>query len=872
MRQFLLHSHDLVSVTSVEDRTLIEVNATFLERTGFSRREVIGRTMLDLGVWEDDSEYARIRNELQATGAVRHRSARFKTKQGAFRYASLSATIATFEGELCVISFATDITDHVHSQEELRRSERRFRSYIEHASDGLTVFDSQGVITFVAPSVKRLVGHDPAEVTGRNFREFVHPEDLPPVETALAGFEASLADSLISFRTRHRDGRWIFVEGNATILPASAHEPRQVVFNWRDVTQRKLDEERLRNIERRLRDIISHAPVVVSEFDAQGIMKMAEGNAIPSADVGAEGIGRSMYELFADSREITDALDKVLSGEPISTTAELSGRWFDIWGEPVRDSSGNVSGGVSVSTDITARVEAERNLEQEKEQFRVLIDNASDVIVMLSREGKLLFVSPSAEQQTDYTVDELVGRDAFELIHPDDAPAVTKAAADVFARPDSTFSVRFRFRFKSGEWRRFEAKGKVLPGHPDRMIDQERDITDQEKYETDLANARDAALESSRLKSAFLANTSHEIRTPLNVLLGYMDVIGDHLAELGDDTQREFLDAAARSGKRLIKTIDCILDYYKIEAGGLECNPVVLHLSELVARQVDDLRGLALRKGLELRFIDEVPGTCVMADEYCLSAAMQNLIGNAVKFTERGFVEVRQFRAGGELCLAVRDSGVGIDAKFLPKLFQPFVQEESGFNRKFEGSGLGLALTKRFLAANQARVEVESIKGAGSTFTIHFSAPQQAANGKNAHLKAVAAKPTLPILLVVEDDPDTQTMMRMMLHNLFEVRVASDRDAVRDTLAEEPAIDAVLMDISLKGGEDGLQLTRFLRSQARFRRVPIVAVTAHASSEHQRMALEAGCDAVLTKPVKREQILAALAEARRTAAAGIIEH
>ncbi len=732
MRQFLLHSHDLVSVSSVQDRKLLEVNAAFLERTGFSREEVIGRTMLELGVWQDDSEYDRIRTELHASGAVRHRSVRFKTRDGAIRYASLSAMIGAFEGRLCVISFATDITDHVHSQDELHRSERRFRSYIEHASDGLTVFDSQGVITFVAPSVKRLIGLDPEEVAGRNFREFVHPEDLPPVENALAGFEASLADSVISFRTRHRDGHWIFIEGKATILPASDHEPQQIVFNWRDVTQRKLDEERLRNIERRLRDIIRHAPIVVNEFDAEGILTMAEGDAIPSPDFSAAGIGKSMYDLFADSSEIVEALDTVLRGETVTTTAQVNGRWFDIWGQPVRNGDGIVSGGIAVSTDITARVLAEQNLEQKKEQFRVLVENASDLIVMLRRDGTILFVSPSVEKQAGYRVEEVVGRGAFDLVHPEDAPLVIKAAEAAFANPDSGFSIRFRVLCKNGQWRRFEAHGKVLPGHPDRMIIEERDVTDRENYEADLANARDAALESSRLKSAFLANMSHEIRTPLHVILGYMDVIGDHLAEIGDDSQREYLDAAARSGKRLVKTIDGILDYSKIEAGGLVCKPELLHLSELAAREVDDFRPLANRKGLALRFIDEAPGACVMADEYCISAAVQNLIGNALKFTERGFVEVRQFREDRALCIAVRDSGVGIDAKFLSKLFQPFLQEESGFNRKFEGSGLGLALTKRFLEANQARVEVESTRGAGSTFTIHFSPPQETTNRKMA--------------------------------------------------------------------------------------------------------------------------------------------
>ena len=390
------------------------------------------------------------------------------------------------------------------------------------------------------------------------------------------------------------------------------------------------------------------------------------------------------------------------------------------------------------------------------------------------------------------------------------------------------------------------------------MIIEERDITNQEKYEAELENARDAALESSRLKSAFLANMSHEVRTPLNVILGYVDVIGDHMAESGDKTQHQYLEAAARAGKRLITTMNAILEYSKIEAGGLECNPQLLHLSDLVNSQVNDFRPLAIRKRIDLAFVDEAPGARIVADEYCVSSALQNLIGNAIKFTERGRVDVRQSRQDGEVKLQISDTGIGIEEKFLPKLFQPFVQEESSFARKFEGNGLGLALTKRFLDANQARISVSSEKGAWTVFTIHFPAESKL-KGRPAGDPTVEAPPDLPRLLLVEDDPDTQVLMRTLLQSVFEVRVAPSGAAVRKIVDENLTIDAVMMDISIRGEEDGLDLTRFLRCQARFRALPIIAVTAHASLKHQRMALEAGCDAVLTKPVTRAQILSTLA-------------
>jgi PAS domain S-box-containing protein len=865
MRQVLEYSNEPVTISSLSDHKLVEVNAAFTRRTGYSREEVIGRSTFEMGLWEDESVYASVGQELSATGAIRPRTVRYRTKDGEVRSGNFSAAIREFDGKACVISFITDITDGVRAQEALRRSERRFRSYIEHASDGLTVLGRGGIITFESPSVEKLLGFPPEEMVGKNYSDFVHPEDLGIVAGGIRALN-SLADGPpVVFRVRHRTGRWVFVEGTATILPESEDEPQQTVFNWRDVTQRKLDEERLHNIERRLRDIINHSPIVVTEFDERGTVVIGEGRGVRIDPV---AVGKSMFDLYVDSPDIISALKRILSGETVSTQAELQGRWFDLWGEPVLNADGAVKGGVSVSTDITHRVLAEQHLEQEKEQFRILVENAADIILMLGRDGTILFASPSIEKHSGYPVEDLIGANAYTFLHPDDRSLVSRSVEDAFSDRNSTLKVRFRLRNKAGETRTYEAIGKALPGQPDRLIIQERDVTEHEKYQSELASARDAALDSSRLKSAFLANMSHEVRTPLNVILGYLDVIEEHLSEIGDDTQQEYLESAARAGKRLLQTISGILDYSKTEAGGFDCKPELLHLSDLIARQVNDFHPLANRKGVAIRFVDEVPGACITADEYCVSSALQNLIGNAIKFTEGGSVEVRQYRRESELCLEVRDTGIGIDAKFLPKLFQPFVQEDSGFTRKYDGSGLGLALTKRFLEANHARISVKSERGMGAVFTIHFSTRCEFTDGTTAHpmpgVQPGLPHPVLPRLLLIEDDPDTQAMMRTLLHNVFDLQVAASGDAVRSAVVGDSKIEGVLMDISLKGEQDGLQLTRFLRSQPGFRATPIIAVTAHASVEHERLALEAGCDAVLTKPVKRSQILSALNEAKST--------
>jgi CheY-like chemotaxis protein len=221
-------------------------------------------------------------------------------------------------------------------------------------------------------------------------------------------------------------------------------------------------------------------------------------------------------------------------------------------------------------------------------------------------------------------------------------------------------------------------------------------------------------------------------------------------------------------------------------------------------------------------------------------------------------VACRLYRAtDGRLCLEIRDTGMGISEEYLPRLFQPFSQEQSGPMRKFQGSGLGLALARKYLELNGAEISVQSEKGKGTTFTIRFSQESEAAADPSEPQSvdrppAVASRPTI---LVVEDDAETQAYMRTILRREYEVViVASDAEA-RNVLAARPDVSLILLDLAL-GEDDGLTLVRFLRGQERWKQVPIIAVTAHASSEYRERALKEGCDDYLAKPVNRRELLA----------------
>jgi two-component system, sensor histidine kinase len=221
-------------------------------------------------------------------------------------------------------------------------------------------------------------------------------------------------------------------------------------------------------------------------------------------------------------------------------------------------------------------------------------------------------------------------------------------------------------------------------------------------------------------------------------------------------------------------------------------------------------------------------------------------------------VACRLYRAtDASLCLEIRDTGIGISQEYLPRLFQPFSQEHSETARKFQGSGLGLALTRKYLELNGAELSVQSEKGKGTTFTIHFSRESEVEKRSDSQSvdrpQAVTSRPTI---LVVEDDAETQVYMRTMLRRQYDVVIAASGAEMRKVLEVQPDVSLILMDVALSEDEDGVSLIRYLRGQERWKRIPIIAVTAYATPEHRKRTLEAGCDDYLPKPVNRRELLA----------------
>lgn len=364
----------------------------------------------------------------------------------------------------------------------------------------------------------------------------------------------------------------------------------------------------------------------------------------------------------------------------------------------------------------------ERLLAEQQRRYQQLFENANDGIFILSPEGTFVAANRKIAEMTGVPIKDLIGQ-TTEMFLPehfaDSLKRIERIMRDGHFGP---FELEITLPARGKRFFSLSAFALLEDGKPCGVISIARDTTEEHRIAKELRTARDQALEASRLKTAFLANMSHEIRTPLNVIVGYSSLLGDNLTEIRDPNEREIFESMQCAARRLIDTVDSILDISKIETGAFAISPARVELAPLVHQEVHAFLQMARAKGLTLCCEISEPGAAVTFDRYCLEHALMNLLSNAIKFTHSGGVRLELTRdSQRKLCLRVRDTGVGIDAAFLPKLCEPFMQEETGPTRPFDGNGLGLALTKRYLELNGARLSVESEKGKGSLLTIHFN-------------------------------------------------------------------------------------------------------------------------------------------------------
>ena len=585
-------------------------------------------------------------------------------------------------------------------------------------------------------------------------------------------------------------------------------------------------------------------------------------------------IGKTDFDFFpeADANYMFSDEQYVMeTGLPIIKPIERdlipgggSDTWLHVIKQPLRDADGKIIGTWGVTRDITAQRDAELALHAREQQYRSLFEHNPQPMMAYTKDGmRIVAVSNACVAAYGYSREEFLEMTVRDLVPPDTAGTLTGGARTGYMAP-----LQCRHRYKDGTVVDVEVTSDdlTLDGQECRVA-LCLNVTERNRTLAELAVARDAAVEASKMKSAFLANISHEIRTPMAGVLGMADLLLD--GDLDED-ERSLVAEISRSGEQMVELINDILDISKIEAGQLALEESDFALRDTIEQACAGFRVRAAAKeiGFDLEIAKEVPGR-VRGDGQRLRQIILNLVSNAVKFTSQGGVSVRASAPQTDdeeqtlVRIEVADTGIGIEPSVLNRMFEPFTQADSSTTRHYGGTGLGLAICRELSDLMGGTVNGASKPGAGSTFWIDI--PFAAAIGEEPDIPEPAdnGEPvswaTPPLVLVAEDNPVNQKVAVRTLERCgCEIDVvANGREALEALAARR--YDAVLMDCQMPV-MDGYDATTELRKRERNggRRTPVIAMTAHAMNGAAERCLAAGMDDYIAKPVRRAQLIEAL--------------
>jgi PAS domain S-box-containing protein len=532
--------------------------------------------------------------------------------------------------------------------------------------------------------------------------------------------------------------------------------------------------------------------------------------------------------------------------------------------------------GGSLITMQKTRDTAERIMATER-LYQILVNNSPVCLELFDRQGRILTVNPSTSKCIGRSEGEILGCH-FSSVWPRSVrPLLTVAFEKALQGESVELEVTFG-RKKPIYWSLVLNPVLDRQGKTYCIVGMATNITDFRRAEADLRHAKEVAEAATQAKSEFLANMSHEIRTPITAVLGYSDLLLE--PHLSDEEQTNYLRTIRRNGEVLLDLVNDVLDISKIEAGKLdiECIPCSPW------RVLDDL-GTLMRvrtegKGLRLITTNDGPlPETILTDVTRLRQILINLVGNAIKFTEAGEIRIVASLQRSDGCppllrFDVSDTGIGITSEQVALIFRPFTQAESSTNRRFGGTGLGLTISKRLANMLGGDISVTSMPGKGSTF--HLTVATGALEGvpltsetQTPVLPAAKSRPKLNChILLAEDGPDNQRLLSLVLKKAgARVTLAKNgQEAVEKALVSiqrnpdgtlKSSFDLVLMDIQMPG-MDGYEATRRLREEGI--EIPIIALSAHATTVAAHQCLDAGCNDYLGKPIDRDALVRKIAQ------------
>lgn len=759
------------------------------------------------------------------------------------------------------------------AEEGQYKSEMLFMNIFEQSPVGKQLYDMTGNLKFINNKALEILGiNEKTKIDNYNiFEDAFVPNEL---KLALKNEKHYVRQSLFNFRemnqagvSDNKDKKWLEI-----ITSPVKSDKGDFLFHLvqtQDITVRKHAEIELKRNEMLYRSLVRNLPKTsVFLYNDQLKFILAEGQVIENSGKSKEEFeGKFIIDTINqnEKEEILQRYKSIFKGESHNFLRQIKNRYFDIQYLPIKDQKDRTFLGMTVYQDITERKKNEKALEESENMYRTLIEAADDAIVLYTPRFKRVIQNSAYFKLYGLKEDELGRKFEIDRLHPDDVE-MFKQKIKVIEK-DGKATGSYRILNKERGWINLSVKAVTIyndEGQKQYYLLIIRDITEIKNTEEELKIAKEKAESANKAKSDFIANMSHEFRTPMNSILGFTDILFEKLASYPEF--QHYLEGIQKSGKSLLNLINDILDLSKIEAGKVDVNPEPVDIFEIFS-EIEHIFSIKFdKKNLDfaIDFADDVPHRLII-DQSRLRQILLNLVSNSIKFTSKGYIRIgvkvenRQEKDNLiDLIIKIKDSGIGIAPDMIDKIFEPFSQQEPHSTKRYEGTGLGLTISKRLVTAMNGTISVKSTVGVGSEFTIRLKEmkviPERNVLSQNNE-KNYNFKPAT--VLVVED-----VMLNMMVikkylesYNINVITAQSGEEALRMLEKQKPNL--ITLDLNIPP-PDGLELAGMLRNDPMFKEIPIIAITVYelnTLSDKDR----ANFDEILLKPVVRNQLIEIIA-------------
>jgi PAS domain S-box-containing protein len=800
---------------------------------------------------------------------------------------------------------------------ERKRLARQVELVLNSAGEGIIGLDLAGRITFANPTAAQILATNPEQLMQRLAPEVLGHEvvfgrgntgaaggisGIASVNTSLSsGLSISSSQYTGSQYAKNQYSETMLTRRNNTSFPAEylttpiVEDGRMVgaVVSFRDISARKQAEANLRETELRLQRVVSSAPLMVFVLDHQGIFLLSEGRGlVASGFAPGELVGRSIWNVYRDNPDIIAAVEQAYGGDAFVGEVVIAGTTFETWYTPALNSEGHVNSVIGVSVDITERRRAEAALRVRNQFISTVLENIAALVVVIDRQGRIVEVNRAAELLLGRKSSEIIGKSFWLILAPADKH---QGSVELFRQVRASrqpFLGEGVFITASGT--RLRVTGSMTPlvdsrGEVEYVLLTALDITEARQFERALRLAKEEAERANTAKSEFLSRMSHELRTPLTAILGFSDLL---TMTSKDATTLEFLKDITRAGQHLLSLINEVLDVARIEAGHMELNPEALALDVMVEDAATLVMPMANKYNITFQ-IGNLENLAVVADRQRFKQVLINLLSNAVKYNRPGGQVIIQAEIVANttatennstsndtsnthndqrLVLSISDTGRGMSAERLERLYTPF--DRLGMEgSNIEGTGIGLALTRRLVEAMQGQIRVKSTVGVGSSFSVELPLAQlpQAITSSVTKVMVKQHQPetsnssetpmkNLHTVLYIEDNPANLRLIERILERRSGVKlISASHGSLGLELAREHRPHLLLLDLNLPD-ISGAEVLAKMREHPLTKDIPVVMLSADATPQQIERLLTAGARHYLTKPIDVKHFLSVVDE------------